>query len=471
MLAVAVELLHGTFRGDPDGTANTGWAMRGEWPPAPGRLFAALVAADGTRDRCSVSDGSELEWLERLPPPTIYADPSPWHQKAAPRFVVQHSGSAAKFTHQEYVGRQGVIQRSSVRVTPREPRVVYSWHETPPPAALDALRRRAARVGYLGTSDSAVRVRVVTRMPDGVVAGSAFEPSADGNVVLNVPAPGDLRLLDRLFDAWRERGADVARAQFPALRHEASYRAPRRRSWEETTGTVVAWLRLAEAVPGRWVGTVSALFKQAVLARYQELHGAPPAVLHGHGFENAGYDLARFLPLPDVGYPRSRGRIQGLALWLPPGREPMALRRARDAALAVRRLAGRGIDVRVAPHEGEPRPVAARPGRWTRRSLAWVTAFPAVHERRGELDLSQVSRWCRHAGCPEPVAFRAARAPLIRGAVDLAPGAVNRPGRPARPYSHVELRFAVPVRGPVVVGAGRQRGFGLCVPVPAGDAR
>ncbi len=55
MLAVSVEFLHGTFRGDPDGTANTGRLTWGEWPPAPFRLFAALVAADGTRERCTVT--------------------------------------------------------------------------------------------------------------------------------------------------------------------------------------------------------------------------------------------------------------------------------------------------------------------------------------------------------------------------------------------------------------------------------
>ena len=50
MLAIAVEFLHGTFRGDPDGTANTGRLQRGEWPPSPARLLAALVAADGGWD-------------------------------------------------------------------------------------------------------------------------------------------------------------------------------------------------------------------------------------------------------------------------------------------------------------------------------------------------------------------------------------------------------------------------------------
>ena len=224
-------------------------------------------------------------------------------------------------------------------------------------------------------------------------------------------------------------------------------------------------LRLGTAVSGRRVAAVTALFKDAVLSKYQKIHGDPPAVLHGHGFGVSGYEIARFLALPDVGFHRSRGRIHGLALWMPPGSDAVERQRARDAAFAVRRLTGRGIDVSVVPREDEQRPVAAHPDRWCRRSYRWGTAFPAIHERRRPLELAEVARWCRHAGLPAPVAFRATRGPLVRGAVDLAPVEVNRPGRPGLPYSHVELRFAEPVQGPVVIGAGRQRGFGLCVPV------
>ena len=71
-------------------------------------------------------------------------------------------------------------------------------------------------------------------------------------------------------------------------------------------------------------------------------------------------------------------------------------------------------------------------------------------------------RWCRHAGLPAPVAFRSTRGPLVRGAVDLAPVEVNRSGRPGLPYSHVELRFAEPVQGPVVIGARAAARISAC---------
>ena len=474
MLAISVEFLHGTFRGDPDGTAVTGELTRGEWPPSPARLFAALVAADGTRQASRVTDGHELIWLEGLPAPAIHAHPEPCHQKLQPRYVVEHGESFAVkprrgkppelFTHHEYVGRKPSLQRPSVRISLRSPLVVYRWNVGPPDEwTLDSLGRRAARVGYLGASDSPVRVRVMTKMPRGTV-GEVFVPDSKGDIHIRVPRPGDVDVLDRMYDAWQERGASVTRSQFPALLHWATYRPPGDHDLSDR-GEVVAWLRLHPAVSGRRISSVTALFKAAVLDRHQRMHGDPPAILHGHGFTSPGYDLARYLALPDVGSPHSRGRIHGLALWLPPGTDRDQRRKARDAAIAIDALVGRGIEARVEPRGHEERPWAANPRRWRGPSLTWVTAFPVVHERRGVPGLSEAARWCRHAGLPDPIAFRSLRTPLLPGAVDLAPVEVNRPGRTALPYSHAEFRFAEPIAGPVVIGAGRQRGLGLCVPV------
>ena len=343
--------------------------------------------------------------------------------------------SADKGAHQEYIGRTGVLIRAGARCAPRDPRVVYAWNvESPSQDILDALRLRAARVGYLGASDSPVRVRVAIGMSPAAASSDTFMPDRRGDLVIDVPGPGRLQVLDRMYDEWCARGASVGRLQFPALQQGQPYRSPVSAEPVDT-GEVVAWLRFGAAVSGRRLSAVTALFKEAVLSQHQSIHGEPPALLHGHGFSGSGYEIARYLALPDVGYRWSRGRIHGLALWMPPACDPVVRRRARNAAFAIRRLTGRGVDASVAPRDDEARPLATHPDRWLCRSRGWVTAFPAIHERRHTLDLAEVTRWCRHAGLSEPLAFRSARTPLVAGAVDLAPVEVNRPGRPALPYS------------------------------------
>ncbi len=483
MLAISVEFLHGVFRADPTGAASTGSLEEAEWPPSPSRLFAALVAADGTGGRCRVTDGSELAWFEQLPPPVIHASRESWcsHQRLETRFVVRASRTRDAGWHQEYVGRKGTLVRPGVRVAPRQPHVTYSWRRVPPPedGTLNALRLRCARVGYLGTADSPVRLRLSREVSPSAVADT-YVPSEGGRgpscVAINVPRPGDLRILDSLYASWTQHGPAVTRAQFPALRHEAWYRPPSSDAsgQRRPRGEVVAWLRVGigdpggetavAAVSGRRVSLLTSLFKKAVLRRYEDRFGEPPAVLHGHGYGAGGYDLARFLALPDAGFLWSDGRIHGLALWMPPDTKPLERIRARDAAFAVRRLVGAGVDVGVTVRGSDSRPRAVQPKRWLGPSRRWSTVFPAVHERHGRLDLEEMALWCRHAGLPAPIAFRSARSPLVRGGVDLAPVEVARPGRPRMPYSHVELVFGEPVPGPVVIGSGRQRGLGLCVP-------
>ena len=468
MFSISVELLHGVFRGDADGTANTGDLSKGEWPPSPARLFAAFVAADGTGAACRFTDGSELEWLEGLQPPSIYADPQPVHTHLVPRYVVAQGSGNQKSQVQEYPARRSALVRPGVRVCPRSPVIHYAWDIPCPPAdTFAALQCRAARIGYLGTADSPARVQVLPGdgLPD-LPESHRFAACPDGQTLVNITQAGDLAIWDRMHEQWIERGASLSRTQFHALKHKARYRNP---ATEVQTlldrGQVVVWLRVEPAVSGRRVADMTALFKKALLVKYQSMYGTPPPTLHGHGFNGNGHDnLARYLALPDVGFKWSRGLIHGLALWMPPGSASLDRRRARDAALSIRNLTGRGIKVSVVCQDSESHPRAIHPDRWGRESRTWATAVPAIHERWRSLSLTNLAVWCAHAGLPEPVDFRSARTPLIPGGIDLAPSEVHRPGRPVRPYSHFEIRFAEPIPGPVVFGAGRQRGFGLCIP-------
>lgn len=481
MLAITVELLHGTYRADPEGLARTGRLDRGEWPPAPLRLLAALVAADGTGAECRWTDGAELAFLEQCGPPLIHASPPErvWHQRLCPRYVAKAEAGFAKESqtgpevahHAEYVGRKGAEVRPGVRVSPASPSVVFTWDVEVPPEILRGLGVRAARVGYLGCADSPVRLTVSTEPPSEL--GPAFVPDADGDLMIAVPEPGVIAAMVAHFERWQQFGPSVDRSQATALRRFARYRAPGETTPTAAPAAPVLWMVLDPAVSGRRIGAVTAAFKAALLDLYQRHVGDPPPVLHGHVDSETDYELARYLALPDVGGERSRGRIHGLALWLPPGSPPALVEQCRLALRNLQTLSGEGFTTTSRLWAGEKRPVAANPHRWGARSRQWATVFPALYERRArQIDLNTVATWCAHAGLPAPVGVRFGRQPFVRGGIDLLPSEVNRAGRDPMRYAHLEVLFEEPVRGPVVIGGGRQRGLGLCAPVDAvGDDR
>jgi CRISPR-associated protein Csb2 len=103
-----------------------------------------------------------------------------------------------------------------------------------------------------------------------------------------------------------------------------------------------------------------------------------------------------------------------------------------------------------------------------------VSATPIVHERwtRNGPDLTEMTRWCRHADVPiQVVDAQLTRFPAMPGALDLHPSQVTRSGRESRPYSHAIIEFAEPVEGPVVVGRSRQLGLGLLAPADLPEPR
>ena len=478
MFAITVELLRGVFRGDGDGTAFTGQLTQGEWPPSPARLFGAFVAADGTGKSCRVTDGSELQWMERLPPPIIQADPRPEHNPQCDRYVVEQDRNFdRKGHHQEYPARKSVLVRPSPRVSPNTPFIRYLWDEVCPPDVVAALQRRAARIGYLGTSDSSARVSVQAGTNDhGLLDVPEFVPDPNGRAWINVFRKGDLDEWDYRHRVWREYGPSAPRTQFPNLRHEALYRDPAvDGDPAPDRGAVVVWLRVKPAVRGRRISALTEMFKEAVLSKHASLFGEPPPALHGHHLEGQHDGQARYLALPNVEHARADGSILGLALWLPPGSLEQERSRAREAALSVRSLKGYGLAVSVVQADSSQarRAWTTNPKRWCKESCTWTTAIPAIHNhwpksKSAGPTLADVAEWCRQAGLPTPVDFRWSHAPFIRGGVDLNLQETLRPKkhkRVKRPYSHFEIQFAEPIPGPVVFGSGRQRGFGICIPI------
>lgn len=459
MLVIDVEYLHGVARLGPSGDAViTGQVTRGEWPPSPARLFAAFVAADGTGDRRTVTSGAGLQLLESASAPIIEADHdedvarSPLHQ----RFVVENA--RAKNTVQNYPGRQATALRGGTQMAPRRPLVRYVYPDLEPtPQQLADLETRAARIGYLGCADSPARIRVSTVDDPPHDGERRWVPSADGAASLPVPYPGLLEHLDEAFERFRN-GAAVRRSQVPD--RPVRYR---------TAGTEVPepepellWLGLEQALGPQHALRLAETFRQAVLAQMGD--DAPP-ILHGHGITGRGYDTARYLVLPDMGRPFATGRLRGVALWLPPGADPEVVRATRMATAAVSELVSPGaFRVRVELASGDGKPMSALTAyRWSGPSRLWVSATPVVHERHRPVDLEEVTRWCAHAGYPSPARIAESRLPMIVGALALEPHDL-RPRYANHRFSHITLEFDEAVRGPVVIGRGRQFGMGLLAP-------
>jgi CRISPR-associated protein Csb2 len=375
-------------------------------------------------------------------------------------------------TVQDYPARTSRSVRPGLRLAPRDSEVVYIWEDLVlSDSAVQGIAARASRVGYLGCADSPVSIRVETSHPNGNGMTTAWVSDPSGTESLPVPFEGLLEVLDIAYERFTS-GELVRRSWFASRR--ARYRPPGEAGSDPgiDAAPTVVWLRLEPPVPGRKVVAVTETLRAAVLAKYERYVAGSaegvPQILHGHGFDGAGYQHACWLALPDVGYPRSKGRIHGAAIWLPPGTPAAVIEGVRTSLRHVQDLVRPGyFRASLRSHSGERKPLAASPDRWVGPSSVWTTAFPVVHERwqAGGPDLASVARWCSNAGLPEPIAFRSATVPLQPGAVSLMAHETHRKGKEFRPYSHVEVSFDEPVAGPVVIGRSRQFGLGLMAPV------
>ncbi len=470
MLTITARLLHGIIRaGSPDDTVMAGGQPKGEWPPSPARLFSALVAGDGTRDRCRLTDGSELVAVEQLGAPRIYADDPglvEWTD-LRPRFVVRDE--RANGMSQNYPARTNIEVRPGQKASPRTPTVAYVWDADLDGDAVAAIQVRARRIGYLGCADSPVQIAVSTEgPPDGLVEWTPGGPHAAGPAVdLPVPYPGFTDQLDAAYDA-------AARRAWVPNRWERY--TPAGVAREDGAPPSVIWLEFRRAVAGRRSLVVATTLREALLDLVdRRLPGRPeaagrraPWVLHGHSIPpGAGhYQLARYLPLSDVGHRHADGAIHGAAVWLPPGFDAATVEVVRAAAFDLRSLVAPGLDVAVSPRAGGLGRWSTHPRRWTGPCQRWFSATPAVVERgrRGGPSVDDVRGWFEHAGHPVPAAVRVSPVPTARGVPRLHPREVHRAGKDRHPFVWLDVVFENPVEGPICVGRGRSFGMGLLAP-------
>jgi CRISPR-associated protein Csb2 len=112
--------------------------------------------------------------------------------------------------------------------------------------------------------------------------------------------------------------------------------------------------------------------------------------------------------------------------------------------------------------------------RYAAASRTWASVTPVALSRhpkpdKGFTEESALVRDLSAVGLPDPIEVRLENVAFIRG---TPPAREFRRGDISalrdRLLRHVLVRFAEPVQGPLLVGAGRYMGFGLLLPVGVG---
>lgn len=261
-------------------------------------------------------------------------------------------------------------------------------------------------------------------------------------------------------------------------------------------------LMVLSVLEGPAVSLVSTL--QISGAFRKRLHDAfpdrkSPPWLGGHAEDGgpAKRPHLAILPLPFVGGKHGDGHLLGVGLAFP---RDIAV---RDRAIAMRNvfeaideIGDIGIRLNLKSYrpldnsdcqlvlgreERLSPPLSLRAESWTKPCSVWETVTPIVLDRFPKQDRSaQREAWqqevakiictsCENIGLPAPCQVHPHHNAFVRGVPKARPQASGFPlltGGTRRGHFqvHARIEFDQPVRGPVIVGAGRFVGYGFCRP-------
>jgi CRISPR-associated protein Csb2 len=372
-------------------------------------------------------------------------------------------------------------------VFPGEPVLAFVWPNAAPAVVRSALDALCSRVTRLGHSSSLVRCVVTDR-----AVTPNLVPDENGATVLRTFGPGQLDRLEGQF----ERHLGVESRVLPA--RPQRYGSPVRGAARPARPRSVfssEWITFERIGGARPLSSRGTDLCRALRAALLEKHSTvAPTWLSGH--EAGGGPAARphvaFIALPFVAHPQADASIQGCAIVLPralPAADREALLRLVGAwerdqgSLELARGTLPPVRVRRVELSGK---LSVRPATWCRPSRRFVTATPIALDRNpGKLRSNQahaahsaaieaqrsVADACVRIGLPRPVAVEISLAPLLGGTQpvrEFLPWP-DRPGRTARARVHADVRFAEEVEGPILLGAGRYFGLGLCLPIVEED--
>ena len=449
-----------------------------EWPPQPDRVFSALVsawAARGERD----DERSALEWLETQVAPTIHA--GEFTARTAPDVFVPPNDRRSSSAEKIYLRVMPDMRPRQPRRFPvaslEDPVMALVWSVEPEPDLLRTLDAIARDVGYIGHSASLVRCRFL--------CGESSAANHSAMPAQRRVYPGRLAELQRAHDANPRR---------PMI-HPGS--AVPRTSTPDSDPRVPGWLVL-EVVDGvvpdlRAAALVSRVLRRTLMSGYRGTgkgHAIPETV-SGHtpaGMPTRSPHLA-IVPMPFAGFVHADGRVLGFALIPPLHTELHAILGFRAAFENVAPYdpgeERRVMELSAAPLRGPLRLAPARevtkrsldPEPYLRPARVWASVTPMVLDkhlkRHDDSEVRElIADSCVNAGLsrPDPESIQAGKHSAVEGSPPARPVSGGPPWtrwRVPEPLSsrsliHAVIDFGHETAGPVLLGAGRFTGLGLC---------
>ena len=375
---------------------------------------------------------------------------------------------------------------------PCRPIIRFVWPTAPSEpeerGALDQLARRLASVGH---SASLVRACFLDDLP--VHQDQLWRPDPVGSISLRVPHPDRLRRLKNWFDNDERPRSGATQRYRPPVGKEAKQPV---KSW---FGGPQDWF-VFEDDDGPFRPDILGFAHIAQRVRHALMQLGPQPtseVISGHAPDRTATSKLHIaiVPLQNVGWQYSDGNLLGFALVLPDGLA------SNERAETLRAIAAFAHIDQDAPHSvvqltaanawrvgrsANPARTSLRPDRWCGLSSVWASTTPVLLDRYPAKDdpaeeAAILAGACRNIGLPEPEEVEIHKHSAVTGAESCFPSRGHRT-RPdwsfprdakfaRRVRRHVVLRFAEPVAGPVILGAGRFAGFGLCLPWEAATGR
>ena len=449
-----------------------------DWPPQPDRVFSALVYAWAVRGSRQ-EERQALEWLEEQPAPTVHA--SGHVARTAPEVFVPPNDLKFSKTAKTYLkvmpGARPRQPRRFPVARPDDPVMAIVWPEAPGLDLRASLNGVARDIAYLGHSTSLVRCRFLP--------GDSPTPRHPGAPARRNVYPGRLAELEAAHQANPVR--PVIRPGASASGAPVTFKA----------GPSTEWLvlKVIEGQPPdlRAGALVCRALRQALMSGYgrAEMGDAIPEIVSGHTADRSPTLLPHLaiVPLAFAGYPHADGRVFGFALVPPAGTDlrtvPGFIRAFEEIApydpgreRRVLKLEGAllGKPLHLAP-AGPSAIRSLSPAPYTESAQVWASVTPIVLDRHlkrnGEREVCElIAGACENAGLPrpDPDRIQVGKHSAIEGAPPARPPAGAPPwtfwktpeSLATRSLVHAVIDFEQSTTGPVLLGAGRFTGLGLC---------